>query len=435
VSGKESRCRVNATGLTPPYSHPWSDKEYADDYESAFQMVRQNRENGHCTRLIQLVEWVYSPDYTNTQYQRIRRFVFDCDYFKTQNTGNFVQVEPTLKIFSLPLESAVSDTPKHQTATELSEDGSNDKLTTDTTENYPRDRVQSFLKKTRQINSEEYADHRGEILRELEVYRDNISGTYSILENRTRDQYIAIPNTTRFTDPTDASKSQIRFEEALDSAHEDYSGGTMLSLTLDPKRYNDHAEATEAIREAKSRLLSYLDYQTGQYPTQITVPDWQSNGMLHYHVVLFGVSPVDESQNGTGSPTVSESQIREYWDNKQDVGCEVSLNRTWTRDDTWLLHRDDESTVSLSQYLGRRIRELVDLAQSGAGEVPLKHWKHALYWAYDLSYISCSDSLKEPSEDGSELPYAPAWRYIGTCRYEQIPTQIRDKMILVGSPA
>jgi len=467
----ESKSRVNASGLTIPFSRPWHDRQYADDYERAFRLIRRNREAGNPTRLNQVVEYVYDTDYSNTEYQRIRRFVRDCDYFKTDNSGNYLHIEPTLAVFGLPpesdpngnntndnnptrhfskpivgarasrLESDVSVTQKQQTATGLEKSNSERNISdTDTTESYPKDRVESLLEKILQINADGHADYRHEILTQLGTYRNNISGTYSILEHRVRDQYLGIPNTTRFTDKHDSGKSQRRFRHALDKASEDYSEGVVVTLTLDPKRFSTHTDAIESIRDKKGRLLSRLRYQLGESPTQITIPDFQSKtGLLHYHIVLFGVSKVTARnpllQNEVGQSTISTSQIEEYWNDDYDMGSQISVQRTRSRGSTWILHRDDK-TVSLGYYLGKRIRELQDLAGLDTGSIPLEYWRHALFWTYDLRYCTCSDSLKETTDTTdtglSGLPKTTEWTYIGTARYEQIPSQIRDKMILVG---
>jgi hypothetical protein len=439
-SESESKSRVNGTGAIIPFSRPWRDREHAHQYETAFVCVRRNRESGHTTRLNQLVEWVYDSDYSDTQYQRIRRFVNQEDFFRVETSGGFCQIEPTVEAFGLSLESTVSVSQKRNTETGLDSDDLEENISdTDTTESYPKHRVESLLNKRLRLNAEGHADYRHEILTELSTYRSNILGTCSIHKHRVREkQYLSIPNTTRFTDKTDASNSERRFTEALDNADEDFDHGVVVTLTIDPKRFTSHSEATESIRKAKRNLLQTLDYQVGEYPTQITIPDFQSNtGLLHFHIALFGVTNVSESQNQVGQPTISERQIREYWSENYDIGSQISIQPTWTRDGTWLLHRDD-STVSLRYYLGKRIRELQKLSNLDGGSIPLKYWRHALFWVYDLRYVTCSDSLKNDTEDSetglSGLPKTTEWEYIGTAKYSQIPSHIRENMIFVGTP-
>jgi hypothetical protein len=445
-SQSESKSNVNTRGLPIPFSRPWTGRDYEDHYELAFVYVRRNREAGHTTRLKQLVEYVYDTDYSNTEYQRIRRFVNQSDYFKTKTSGKYTEIEPTLAVFGLPLETDVSVSQKQQTATGLEKDATEDNISDnldsetpeDTTESYPKDRSKALLDKILRINPDDHGDYRHDILTQLGTYRNNISGTYSILEHRVREQYLGIPNTTRFTDSHDASNSQRRFRDALDNASEAFDHGVVLTLTIDPKRFETHTDATEAIIEARQNLLQTLDYQVGGYPTQITIPDFQTKtGLLHYHIPLFGIRNVPESQNETGQPTISESQIQQYWSEDYDIGSQISTQPIQRgRNGTWLLHRDDKK-VSLGYYLGKRIRELQDLAGLETGSMPLKFWRHALFWTYGIQYVSCSESLKDATEDSdtglSGLPKTTEWTYVGTARYDQIPSQIRDNMILVGS--
>jgi len=159
-SKSESKSLVNTPRLTIPFSRPWRDREYADHYETAFVIVRRNRESGNSTRLKQLVEWVYSADYSNTEYQRIRRFVNQSDYFSVKTSGKYTLIEPTLAVFGLPLESDVSVTPKQQTATGLEKDATEDNISdTDATESYPKDRVESLLDKILRINADDHGDY------------------------------------------------------------------------------------------------------------------------------------------------------------------------------------------------------------------------------------------------------------------------------------
>ena len=435
----QSNSNVNTTVHPTPDSRPWANRQYADHYETAFRLVVKNRKAGNCTRVKQLVEWVYDSDYSKTQYQRIRRFVDNCDLFEVETTGNYSRIEPTPDAFAIPLESTVSVTQKRNTATG-SENYTSETTETpeDTTESYPKDRVESLLDKRLRLNAEEHCDYRSEILRQLAIYRDCIKGTWSYYGHDFRNLNLAIPNTTRFTDSHDSANSEIRFREALDNASEGFDTGVVVTLTIDPKRFETHSEAIESAKHARRKLLSRLPYQVGKSLSQITIRDIQSNtGLLHYHIPLFGIREVSESQNKTGKPTISESQIREYWSEDYDIGSQITIQPTRKRNGEWLLHSDDKK-VSLSYYLGKRIRELQDLSELDGGSLPLKYWRHALFWVYGLRYVTCSNSLKDTTEDTdtglSGLPKATEWRYIGTARYEQIPTHIRENMILVGTP-
>jgi hypothetical protein len=135
----ESESRVNGTGAIIPFSRPWRGREHEDHYERAYLYVRRNREAGHTTRLNQLVQWVYDTDYSNTEYQRIRRFVNQEDFFRVETSGGFCQIEPTVEAFGLSLESTVSIRQKQQTATGLEKDNSEDNISDNLDSGTPED--------------------------------------------------------------------------------------------------------------------------------------------------------------------------------------------------------------------------------------------------------------------------------------------------------
>jgi len=424
------------------FSRPWRGSEYATDYEEAFQFVRSQRYHGHPTRLRQAVRHVYGDDYTNTEYQRIRRFINRTGWLRATTEQGFTQVEPTLEVFGL--ESAVSKSQKRKT-----ESGSGvtfDKLeetgaTTETESNetthsaYPKDRVNRLREKFVRLDGYDgHTDHREDVFRELVQYRENTADKYTLLKRRITEEYLALPYRTRFNDRERAESSQSRFRTALHNASEDFRMATAVTLTPDPKRFESHVEATDAITKQVNNLNSYLKYQTGGFEA-VPVFDFQRNGLPHIHLVLFGVRIVeDESNNETGEPTVSEAQIREYWDSNADMGKQVAVQPARRRNDEWLLHNDDKK-VSLRHYLGKRIRELIELAELDESELwqkvesgDIELWRHALFWATGKQYVSCSDSLKESDDgDGDDLPYAPAWEYVGTMKFDQIPEHVLDR--------
>jgi hypothetical protein len=178
----------------------------------------------------------------------------------------------------------------------------------------------------------------------------------------------------------------------------------------------------------------------GFSPANIKVLEFQKNGLPHYHIVLFGVRVV-EGETETGKATLSEGELREYWDTKRDMGSQVDVSPVYCRGDKWILHEDSDCTVSLSYYLTKEISDLITVAETDpealfdkveSGDVSL--WKQALYWAYDKQYTTCSPSLKDSKDDkGDTLPTVVIWEYVGTAKYEQIPSQIVDNAVLCRS--
>jgi len=427
------------------FSRPWRGLEYAGDYEEVFQFVRSQRYHGHPTRLRQAVRHVYGDDYTNTEYQRIRRFINRTGWLRATTEQGFTQVEPTLEVFGL--ESAVSISKKRKTATDSGVTSDKLEETEATTEaesnettrsDFPKDRVNRLREKFVRLDGYDgNVDHRGDVFREFAQYRENTADKYTLLKRRIREEYLAIQYQTRFNTVHRAESSQRRFKTALRRASESFRAAALLSLTVDPKRFESHTEATDAITKQVNNLKSYLRYQTGGF-VSVSVFDVQRNGLPHYHILLFGVNVVEDEANQTGEPTVSEAQVREYWDTNADVSEQVAVQPAWIRNGDWILH-DDDRTVSLSYYLGKRLRELIRVAELDESELwekvesdDLELWRHALFWVTGKRYVSCSSSLKE-SDDGDESDETvfgevrPAWEYIGTMKFDQIPEHVLDR--------
>lgn len=448
----DDSARQNPALETPPLSRPWRETEYANEHEEVWQYVLTNRYNGHPTLLSEAVKHVHGRNYTNTEYRRVARLVKRCGWFHVVDCNGYKEVEPTLK--ALGLESAVTKSQNRNTEAGFDFDAkqtaeSSDQPTEPTVEpgdrgqQYPKDRAGNVLdKRVRLDDHGDYVDQRHGLLRELAQYREDISDKVSVFENRVFDRFLIIYCSNRFNSVYDAKQSQDRFTTALDRATEEFQTGSVLTLTVDPKRFESHTEATEAITKQVNNLKSCLrtDYRTGGFEA-VSVLDFQRNGLPHYHIVLFGVTVVDDDNNESGKPTVSEAEIQEYWDSNAGMGTEVAVQPTWTgRNGTWLLHNDG-TKVSLRDYLGRRIRELLRVADLDESELwdrvesgDIELWRHALFWVYEKQYVSCSESLRASDglEDSSkdELPYVPEWRYVGTAKFGQIPTHIVNNAIV-----
>ncbi|MEZ3172752.1 hypothetical protein ABNG03_19435, partial [Halorubrum sp. RMP-47] len=243
-----------------------------------------------------------------------------------------------------------------------------------------------------------------------------------------------------------ARRSQRRFRTRLETAAERYSMASTVSLTVNPKRFESHAEATEEAGEAVGRFLSWLPYQLGRdsQPEKVKITDFQRNGLIHFHIVLFGVKPVDDGESEAGEETLSEAEVRDYWDGQAGVGNQVSVDPAFCPEGRWLLHDDDMGQVSLSYYLGKRIRELVRFAEADDGEArdlaeadDGSLWRHALFWVYQKRYESGSRSLLEDGEDddgegdgGEDRDGLTRWRYVGTASFGQIPQNVVDDAII-----
>jgi hypothetical protein len=270
------------------------------------------------------------------------------------------------------------------------------------------------------------------LLQELGTELRSIDHKFNLLKHRDRGDYKPVPYQTRFNDVSRAESVLNGFQEAVSRATERYDVGTFLTLTVDPKRFDSHADATDALFNNKDRLMAWLstDSRLGYRPVNISVLEFMDKGMPHLHICLFGV---------TSSELPSQDTVRQYWDERRNVGSQVHLKdiRRRNRDDRFLL-RDtsdgDTTDVELQDYLTDAMYDLIRVAGSNpddlfgrASEGDVSElWKQALYWYTERRYWSGSPSLTDDgnADDFDGLPHVPEWEYVGTFRASDIPARI-----------
>jgi hypothetical protein len=312
-------------------------------------------------------------------------------------------------------------------------------------ESYPKDRAQSILEKRTRLDDGKYNDkhdYRSELLRELATYRAQIEDKFVYFE-REHDiiglpNYLIKPYSTRYNDTAKATDIRAGFTGALEAATERHNRGAVVSLTVDPNRFSSHSEASEAGIKAASDLINREVYQLGVRPDYIRVVDYQRNGLIHFHICVFGVRVVD-GDTEAGVPTLSEQHVRGYWDGTKDIGSQVSVQPIHERDGDWILHNDDGGRQTVRLYLGKRIRELTEISSMTPDELRQKAesgdihlWRHALFWATQRRYFTASEALENTTEADTSSKYA--WEFVGVCRFEQIPQHVIDDSVNYSKP-
>jgi hypothetical protein len=436
LTGERFDCQTGREVHTP-LDAPWRGAYGERAKTLLFEYVRSESKGVRISKIVSDVFGQDAVDSAGADYQLARRFFERWDMFKTDRRDRNLWVEPRFGVFHLSTQYAERKTSGQdgdglstvETGGQTGDGGSADNPTGDEDvadlpePHYPKDRVRSILSKRTLLNgSDGRHDYRAELLGELATERENVADKFSIFE-RVRGQgsdYLLIPYTTRFNSRDRATDTQGRFRTALRTAAEEYSDAVVLTVTVDPKGHESLSAALESLTENKGRLLSWLstDYQLGHRPENLSVLEFMENGLPHAHIVLFGRSWL-----------MHQNQLSAKWADL-GTGSVVDVRTARNRGEEWFMHNDDGGTVTLQQYLGKAIRGLADLADMDeaelrdavdAGEVA-DLWKHALYWATERQYCSCSPALKQSDDDG--LPHVTEWRFRGVARYEDIPAHV-----------
>lgn len=101
--------------------------------------------------------------------------------------------------------------------------------------------------------------------------------------------FLILPYTTRFTDDSIKVKNLKKFETIWDYSRTHYSYAVFVTLTTDPKRFKSLWHSWRHLSLAFNRFMSYLRRVYGFRPPYVAVYEFTKSGLLHIHLVLFGV--------------------------------------------------------------------------------------------------------------------------------------------------
>ncbi len=435
MSTSASGCKIGG-GVPPsrtPRSAPWHGTDRAGDKSRLWRYVRWESDG---VPLSEAAKDVLDADTGSSDYQLARRFYQRHDAFLTAKRGKHLWVYPTIEAIFLDSQQKAKRKNARGGRDSPTGDERPDKTGHDAVEDQDaRDRAKSMLGKYRVCDgSNDRLDVRSELQNELATYRRQIDGKFNLFKHRNRDEYIALPYSTRFNDADKAGKSRDRLRTALDRAHSRFNRATMVTLTVPPFAYDSLLDAAEALSENVSRFNQWLEYQVGYHPAKVTSWEVQDTGQLHAHIVLFGVRAGD-GDTTTGEPVLSGQDVRDYWNNTRDIGRQIAVQTVDKARDGWVLSHGD-GDVSLEYYLGKFARDLVDLADRDAGELEgdsVDYWKHAVLWALNKRYVTVSPELR-PESDDPDLPPVTTWEFVGTARYRDVPVVVRERTTWVGVP-
>jgi hypothetical protein len=333
------------------------------------------------------------------------------------------------------------------------------------------DTARNVLAKRSRLSSDA---QRGTLLQQLAAKRRATDDRYNVFRDRLdADNHLVVPYRTRFNSPSRGGEQRTRFGTAWDVAAtgaevddsripaDGLDVGQVWTLPVDPSRFDSLLAAAESLLADVPRFKSWVAsrFTDGRQPS-IVVVEFTDAGVIHAHVVLFGVG------------FLPHAAVSHYWGARRDCGEVVYYDPIRERGGTWIWadgrpgsDADDDRRPAESRgpraYLGKTLADAASLASASADDVQAaasalraestdatdgsapsngdvsdtladaqRWWKLALYFATDTRFFTCSPTLK-PDDDNDSLPYVPRWEYVGTARFSDLPGHMQRTATVV----
>ena len=184
-------------------------------------------------------------------------------------------------------------------------------------------------------------------------------------------EFKKMPYTTRFTSINRIKENMKEFDRRFNYFSEKHNKAVFLTLTTDPKKFNNLNEACENIGKAFKKLMDYLNRrhkaENGGKLDYISAFEFSpSGGLPHLHIIIFGVDYLDLSDNrkkndDSKAKYKSVHKISELWE-KYGQGKLVYIygirklkdGSRWTYKDNRKRPKDDKKgdpALYLKKYL------------------------------------------------------------------------------------
>ncbi|HIH73955.1 MAG TPA: replication endonuclease [Methanosarcina sp.] len=208
------------------------------------------------------------------------------------------------------------------------------------------------------------------------ITTENIEMVHSMDGNPVFSSTVHLPYKTRFTSVIRQEENKQAYWATWDYANRRHLKGVFLTLTA-PSHAGDLVTVNNQMREAWDKLRDLLNSKLARGLTYIKVNEFQKNGRLHFHLVIFGINWVMPIH-------LLKKVWVSYGGGKVMNICAITRTKEgWT----WARKPPKEAGVQapagfLSDYLEKSMSP-----RSGA-----------LYWAFNIQFWSASRDIKQSPE-------------------------------------
>lgn len=382
MTKSRSGCQIGTTD-SGAVGVPWHGTVRGADKRKLAQYVLYEPSGAPLSKIVRDVFDSDAVESAGADYQLARRFFERYDHFKTERCDGYLWVEP--RDWALLLKSSRQDSADtDDAAVDLSN------LSGTLPSRAPAGRAaqtaRSVLRDRCEITPAEGGDGvRAALRHALAAHREGVD-TEGMQEDRV-------------SAPSRVAARQEKYLSAFEIAAHQYDRGVMCTLTSRPGESGDMVDSAVAVNESINPLRDHLKRQTpgSGRPPAVIAREVADRGMLHLHVVVFGVGEGCLNQNDLGRYWY-ETRGHGYISDATELQCHPKEEAH-----RWVFSDHTDAATERGQYarayLGEMLCKLRDVAEATPEEIHASEgrgwWKVALLWSCGLPVVSISDSLRE----------------------------------------
>lgn len=213
------------------------------------------------------------------------------------------------------------------------------------------------------------------------------------------NQFYISPYTTRFTDKKYRRKQLDKLENIFATTVNQFHTAVFFTLTAKPDSslslYDLNKRASSAALKVLNKYLKRAE-RDGIKTAYVMVPEYQGNGRIHFHIVIFGISRLDHW-----------STFIEYL-KSVGLGRSNDLAKLTSKNGFW--HKEKESKP-VSGYLTKYLKKsFVDPASS------------CMYWAHNRKFYSNSECFNTQEDCSILKTLFTDYVYLGTYQKSTVRT-------------
>ena len=251
-------------------------------------------------------------------------------------------------------------------------------------------------------------------------YLSDVNSRIIVLKHTDVDEYLLLRYNHRFRKHR-LREIRRRYREVWDTLSAKCHVGVFLTLTADPKRYNSLYEISREIPKAFNRFKSWVrrKRKLRRSLPYICVYEFQDKGMLHLHVVFFGIGRIADKKT-----ELTPALVKMGFGEVNYIYKIVRKGGRWT----WAKKKPRGARLSPEDYLEKYLVKafnLPDLDSSDVKELSIDEMKVSMYWATGKRFFTYSRISSIGVGVGSAV-LSRVYVFVGVFYLWDIPDEVLD---------